>query len=316
MASRVFRKSSALLGRLRESAVRTVVGTGPGAQGSLDFRSTVGSCVDGNRYVSLQVVAQRMKSVGNIQKITAAMKMVAASRLKGAQMKMEKSRGLVQPLLRLLGDVPGASSGETMIIPVSSDKGLCGGINSTVVKFSKVVSSSSEGEPSMTIVGEKARGQLSKTYSSHLRNVILDVTKIPLTFATASMVTDIILGKGASKSQVIYNRFQSVISFKPTVATVLSVEGYENAADKGMNKFDEYELEGPGRSELLLDLAEFKMGAVLYNALLENSTSELGSRMQSMENSTKNAKDMLGKLTLLYNRTRQASITTDRKSVV
>ena len=113
-----------------------------------------------------------------------------------------------------------------MIIPVSSDKGLCGGINSTVVKFSKVVSSSSEGEPSMTIVGEKARGQLSKTYSSHLRNVILDVTKIPLTFATASMVTDIILGKGASKSQVIYNRFQSVISFKPTVATVLSVEGY------------------------------------------------------------------------------------------
>jgi hypothetical protein len=65
------------------------------------------SCVDGHRYVSLQVVAQRMKSVGNIQKITAAMKMVAASRLKGAQMKMEKSRGLVQPLLRLLGDVPG-----------------------------------------------------------------------------------------------------------------------------------------------------------------------------------------------------------------
>ena len=168
----------------------------------------------------------------------------------------------------------------------------------------------------MTIVGEKARGQLSKTYSSHLRNVILDVTKIPLTFATASMVTDIILGKGASKSQVIYNRFQSVISFKPTVATVLSVEGYENAADKGMNKFDEYELEGPGRSELLLDLAEFKMGAVLYNALLENSTSELGSRMQSMENSTKNAKDMLGKLTLLYNRTRQASITTELIEII
>ena len=68
----------------------------------------------GSRYVSLQVVAQRMKSVGNIQKITAAMKMVAASRLKGAQMKMEKSRGLVQPLTRLLGDVPG----EVKIVPI------------------------------------------------------------------------------------------------------------------------------------------------------------------------------------------------------
>ena len=145
---------------------------------------------------------------------------------------------------------------------------------------------------------------------------MLDVTKIPLTFATASMVTDVILGQDAPKNQIIYNRFQSVISFKPTVATVLSVEEYEKASDKGFNKFDEYELEGPGRSELLLDLAEFKMGAVLYNAFLENSTSELGSRMQSMENSTKNAKDMLGKLTLLYNRTRQASITTELIEII
>ena len=111
-----------------------------------------------------------------------------------------------------------------MIIPVSSDKGLCGGINSTVVKFSKVVSHSSEGETSLTVVGEKARGQLSKSYSHLLRNVMLDVTKIPLTFATASMVTDVILGQDAPKNQIIYNRFQSVISFKPTVATVLSVE--------------------------------------------------------------------------------------------
>jgi F-type H+-transporting ATPase subunit gamma len=75
-------------------------------------------------------------------------------------------------------------------------------------------------------------------------------------------------------------------------------------------------MEGPERSEFLLDLAEFNMGVVMYNALLENSTSELGSRMQSMENSTKNAKDMLGKLTLLYNRTRQASITTELIEII
>ena len=79
--------------------------------------------------MSLQIVAQRMKSVGNIQKITAAMKMVAASRLKGAQTKMEKSRGMVQPLIRMLGDQPGIEAEKTMIVPVSSDKGLCGGIN-------------------------------------------------------------------------------------------------------------------------------------------------------------------------------------------
>jgi len=299
-----------------------------------------------------------MKSVGNIQKITAAMKMVAASRLKGAQTKMEKSRGLVEPMFRMLGDQPGKSpltssifrsaivycvtqtvlksrlpsltvntlrvipaagidAEKTMVVPVSSDKGLCGGINSTVVKYSKVVSGVAEGnQTSMTIVGEKARGQLSKTYADSLKNVVVDLSKVPLTFAAASLVTDAILAEGAQKHQIIYNRFQSVISFKPTVATVYSSDEYEKAAENGSIKFDEYEMEGPERSEFLLDLAEFNMGAVMYNALLENSTSELGSRMQSMENSTKNAKDMLAKLTLLYNRTRQASITTELIEII
>jgi F-type H+-transporting ATPase subunit gamma len=265
--------------------------------------------------VSLQIVAQRMKSVGNIQKITAAMKMVAASRLKGAQIKMEKSRGIVQPLFRMLGDQPGIEAEKTMIVPVSSDKGLCGGINTTVVKYSKVVSGLSD-KSTMSIVGEKARAQLAKGEAEHVQNVIVDLSKIPLTFATASLVTDTILAEGAQKHQIVYNRFQSVISFKPTVATVFSSDEYEKAAEAGSIKFDEYEMEGPERSEFLLDLAEFNMGVVMYNALLENSTSELGSRMQSMENSTKNAKDMLGKLTLLYNRTRQASITTELIEII
>ena len=203
-----------------------------------------------------------------------------------------------------------------MVVPVSSDKGLCGGINSTVVKYSKVVSGLSEGETSMTIIGEKARGQLSKAYADSVKSTIVDTSKVPLTFATASLVSDAILAEGAQKHQIIYNRFQSVISFKPTVATVFSSEEYEKAAENGIIKFDEYEMEGPERSEFLLDLSEFNMGVVLYNAMLENSTSELGSRMQSMENSTKNAKDMLGKLTLLYNRTRQASITTELIEII
>jgi|TARA_B110000977_G_scaffold186804_1_gene253199 F-type H+-transporting ATPase subunit gamma len=265
--------------------------------------------------VSLQIVQQRMKSVGNIQKITAAMKMVAASRLKGAQTRMEKSRGLVVPLIRMLGDLPGIVTDTTMVVPVSSDKGLCGGINTTVVKYSKVVAGL-EPKTTMTIVGEKARAQLGKGNSDKVNGTIVDLSKIPMTFATASMVADTILAEGAQKHQIVFNKFQSVISFRPTVATVYSSDEYEKAAEAGQIKFDEYEMEGPERSEFLLDLAEFNMGVVMYNALLENSTSELGSRMQSMENSTKNAKDMLGKLTLLYNRTRQASITTELIEII
>lgn len=216
-----------------------------------------------------------------------------------------------------LRQIAGVKAEKTMVVPISSDKGLCGGINSTVVKYSKVVSGlSEEGETSMTVIGEKARGQLSKAYAESVKSTIVDLSKVPLTFATASLVTDAILAEGAQKHQIIYNRFQSVISFKPTVATVYSSEEYEKAAESGINKFDEYELEGPDRSEFLLDLAEFNMGAIMYNALLENSTSELGSRMQSMENSTNNAKDMLGKLTLLYNRTRQAAITTELIEII
>lgn len=123
----------------------------------------------------------------------------------------------------------------------------------------------------------------------------------------ASLIADGITKLGADKTQVVFNRFQSVISFKPTVATILSPAAIEKRAEEeGGLSFDQYEVEGPDRGELLLDLSEFQLAATLYNAMLENATSELGSRMQSMENSTKNAQDMLARLTLFYNRTRQA----------
>jgi F-type H+-transporting ATPase subunit gamma len=123
-------------------------------------------------------------------------------------------------------------------------------------------------------------------------------TKVPLTFGTASLVADAVMTEGAGKNQIIFHRFRSVMSFKPTVATVFSSEEYEKAAENGVIKFDEYEMEGPERSEFLLDLSEFNTGAVMYNALLENSTSELGSRMQAMENSTKNAR--VGRCRLIH----------------
>jgi len=270
----------------------------------------------GARHISLSDVKLRMKSVGNIQKITKAMKMVAASRLKGALVKCEQSRGLVAPMYRMLGDEPGVDVEKTTVVPVSSDRGLCGGINNTVVKYSKVLAALEETTPGFSIVGEKARSQMTKLFAEDIGSTIVDYTKVPVTFATASMVSDAILAQGSGKNHVIYNKFQSVISYRPTIATILSSEELEKAAENGLNKFDEYEMEGPDRGEFLLDLAEFQMGAVMYNAMLENSTSELGSRMQAMESSTKNASDMLNRLTLLYNRTRQAAITTELIEII
>ena len=144
----------------------------------------------------------------------------------------------------------------------------------------------------------------------------MDATKQPLTFGTASALAEQVAKDNEGKALIVYNRFVSAISFKPTIATVLSGEEYEKSAENLENKFDSYEVEGPDRGEFLLDLAEFKTGAVMYNALAENNTSELGSRMQSMESSSKNASEMLQKLTLLYNRTRQAAITTELIEII
>ena len=271
---------------------------------------------EGARGISLQAVKIRMRSVGNIQKITKAMKMVAASRLKGAQTKCEQSRALVQPFVRLLGDTPNAETERTVVVPISSDKGLCGGINTAVVKYTGVLKAINNGQAGLNIVGDKARSQLTRLYPENVSNVVVDTTKQPLTFSTASAIADSILAENSPKTHLVYNRFVSAISFKPTVVTCLNSEELEKAAEEGANAFDSYEIEGPDRSEFLLDLSEFKMGALLYNAMLENNTSELGSRMQSMENSSKNASEMLSKLTLLYNRTRQAAITTELIEII
>ena len=212
---------------------------------------------------------------------------------------------------------------KTLVVPITSDKGLCGGINSTVVKYTKVIDGvcgDMGSTSSLYVMGEKGRAQLARGATQNkLVGVLVDVAKPKdgITFASASLIADSLLGTGFEKLQLIYNRFQSVISFKPTVATLLSSAALEASGEAaGGLPFDQYESEGPDRAEFLLDLSEFHLAATLYNALLENSTSELGSRMQSMENSTKNAQEMLSKLTLYYNRTRQAAITTELIEII
>lgn len=226
------------------------------------------------------------------------------------------------PSLRAGAGGAGATAAKTTIVPVTSDKGLCGGINSTVVKYTKIVDGVADdfgSASSLVVVGEKGRAQLARGATAQkMAQCVVDTSKSKdgITFAMASMVADSLLRGGYDKLQVIYNRFQSVISFKPTVATLLSPAVLEASADEGGLAIDTYETEGPDRSEFLLDLSEFQLAATLYNAMLENSTSELGSRMQSMENSTKNAQEMLAKLTLYYNRTRQAAITTELIEII
>ena len=136
-----------------------------------------------------------------------------------------------------------------------------------------------------------------------------------LTFAQAAAVCETLLRTEYDAVRLVFNRFCSAISYKATVATVLSPDALEKAVEAG-GALDAYEVEGPDRAELLQDLAEFHLAATLFNAMLENNCSEQAARMAAMESSTKNATEILGKLTLTYNRSRQASITTELIEII
>ncbi|TVU30733.1 hypothetical protein EJB05_22369 [Eragrostis curvula] len=277
----------------------------------------------GARFVSTQIVRTRMKSVKNIQKITKAMKMVAASKLRAVQIRTENSRGLWQPFTALLGDAPSVDVKKNVIVAVTSDKGLCGGINSTSVKVSKALqklTSGAEKESKYVILGEKGKVQLIRDSKQNIELTVSELQKNPINYTQIAVLADDILKNVEFDAlRVVFNKFHSVISFKPTMTTILSPEAMEKESESGgkVGDLDSYEIEGgETKSEILQNLTEFQFSCVLYNGALENACSELGARMSAMDSSSRNAGDMLDRLTLTYNRTRQASITTELTEII
>ncbi|KAK3157395.1 hypothetical protein QOZ80_2AG0121240 [Eleusine coracana subsp. coracana] len=277
----------------------------------------------GARSISTQVVRNRMKSVKNIQKITKAMKMVAASKLRAVQIRTENSRGLWQPFTALLGDAPSVDVKKNVIVAITSDKGLCGGINSTSVKVSKALhklTSGPEKESKYVILGEKGKVQLIRDSKQSIEMTVSELQKNPINYTQIAVLADDILKNVEFDAlRVVFNKFESVISFKPTMTTILSPEIMEKESESGgkVGDLDTYEIEGgETKSEILQNLTEFQFSCVLYNGALENACSELGARMSAMDSSSRNAGDMLDRLTLTYNRTRQASITTELIEII
>ncbi|KAK6123113.1 hypothetical protein DH2020_043149 [Rehmannia glutinosa] len=277
----------------------------------------------GVRSISTQVVRNRMKSVRNIQKITKAMKMVAASKLRAIQTKAENSRGLWQPFTALLGDTPSVDVKKNVIVTISSDKGLCGGINSTSVKISRglhKLNAGPEKECKYVILGEKAKAQLVRDSKKDIELAFTELQKNPLNYTQVAVLADDILKNVEYDAlRIVFNKFQSVVAFVPTTSTVLSPEVVEREAEAGgkLGELDSYEIEGgETKSEVLQNLTEFQFSCVMFNAMLENACSEQGARMSAMDSSSRNAGDMLDRLTLTYNRTRQASITTELIEII
>ncbi|PWN90554.1 ATP synthase F1 gamma [Acaromyces ingoldii] len=269
---------------------------------------------------TLRELEQRIKSVKNIEKITKSMKMIASTKLTKAQRAMQAAKVYGQANNEVFeqSEATAPDGGRELYIVCSSDKGLCGGIHSSVSKRAKAefgkhggaaASADSTEGPSIVVLGDKAKAQLSRTLGKNIAVSFNQVGKDVPTFAEASAIADKIVSSGIKfdKVNIIYNAFVSAISFESRIMQVFSEESLEKAP-----KFGLYELE----EDTLKDLAEFSLANAIYAALAEGHAAEINSKQNAMDNASKNAGEMITNLGMAYNRGRQAQITNDLIDII
>ena len=285
---------------------------------------------------SLKDLRLRINSVKSTRKITSAMKMVAASKLRRAQTAAEQGRPYAVRMERMLGALAAGLAGQSgapplmvgtgrdqvhLLIAVTGDRGLCGGFNSSIARATRNLAQSliAEGKTvKILTVGRKGRDQLKRDFASLIVGGFEDIGKRGVAFAETDQIADRVLAlfeEGAfDVCTVVYNRFQSAIAQIVTRQTLipLPIPAVEEKKDASGAI---YEFE-PSEEAILADLLPRNLSVQLFRALLESNASEQGARMTAMDNATRNAGDMLNKLTVKYNRSRQAQITKELIEII
>tara|TARA_B100001093_G_scaffold502895_1_gene556504 strand:+ start:1872 stop:2753 length:882 start_codon:yes stop_codon:yes gene_type:complete len=285
---------------------------------------------------SLDDLKKRIKSVKSTQKITKAMKMVAAAKLRKAQENAENGRpysqkmqNIILNLTKSISDPENApkllvGTGKDKVylcVVLTADRGLCGGFNSNICKLakSKFKKILSEGkELKIITVGSKGLDQIKREYGKFVIKKFSFKDKKQITFQEADLVGKEII-ELFNKNQfdnciLFYNNFKNVITQIPQAQQVIPVEKFETDVNKKDESFF-YEFE-PDEDEILEDLLPKNISTQVFKAFLENAASEQGSRMTAMDNATRNAGDLVDKLTINYNRSRQASITKELIEII
>lgn len=273
---------------------------------------------DGVRYASLKALSIRIKSVSGTSKITKAMKLVAASKLKGAESRMNAMRPFAKGMMDFMGakNPVGEDDAPTKhaIVAVSSDKGLCGGINTFISKAVRlnIASDAAKGiESSVTLIGQKSAAQLKREFEDKFVFAADEVYMVPPNFTLCAALAEEVLKQDFDQLTIYYNKFKSVISFDVVPEASKSLPSLLEAESMDEIEFDGGEGMDGDKDVVLTDLYEFYVATSIYSALLESSSSEQASRMSAMENATNNSRDLLNKLSLQYNRGRQAKITNE-----
>ncbi|KIK55511.1 hypothetical protein GYMLUDRAFT_76466 [Collybiopsis luxurians FD-317 M1] len=269
---------------------------------------------------TLREIELRLKSVRNIEKITKSMKMIASTKLSKAQKAMQAGKlygAANAEVFETTKEEPAGS--RKLFLVISSDKGLCGGIHSSVTKATRraitnapdspIPGVSVDSDSPVMVVGDKSKAQLSRIYAGNFKLTFNQIGRDVPTFADAAGVADLVMKSNVEFDSVVivYNKFVSAISYE---AAAMEVKG-ESALKKN-ESFNKYEME----DDFTKDLFEFSLANALFATLAESHACEQSARRNAMDNASKNASDMIGSLTMQYNRGRQAAITNELVDII
>lgn len=287
---------------------------------------------------SLKALRARINSVKSTRKITSAMKMVAASKLKRAQTQAEAARPYAERMQRMLAALAGSAKGSPtapqmlvgtgrdqvhLLVVVTADRGLAGGFNTNVGRAARAAIQRLEAQGKtvkVITIGRKGRDYLKREYASRLVEEYSFAGKKRVEFNDVTEIGEKITAMLASGEfdvcTLVYNRFVSVVSQIPTEQTIVPLqvgETEEETPTTAPHAIYEFE---PDEETILAALLPRNMAIQLFGALIESAAGEQGARMAAMDNATRNAGDMINRLTLNYNRTRQANITRELIEII
>ena len=280
---------------------------------------------------NLKAIRNRVRTVKNTQKITRAMKLVAGAKLRRAQDAVTASRPYATMMQRVIGSIT-VTLGEdathplfrveetpkrVLLVPMTSDRGLCGPFNSSILRTTEKYlkrSATVYEQIALAVVGRKGRDYFKRRDATLINDAVIENTVADLSSANVlgKLLTDRFAKGEYDEVYLVFNEFKSALSQEVVFEKLLPLDAaaFTAQADSGAYKANEYEFE-PSRKELLEDMVPRYVESQIYRALLESYASETGSRMTAMDNATKNAGDLIDRLSLQMNRARQAAITTE-----
>lgn len=268
----------------------------------------------------------QIQSTKNIKKITSSMKMVSAAKLKGDENRLARATAFNSWTHAVSsGPMPIENAtydgfpDKVLLVPFTSDKGLCGGVNSYVTRATRAMMKTLEAQGKtmdVVVIGDKGRSQMKRLAPENIKRSATDVVS-PGTFALASGLASELIAQGAAEDYdavvLIYNKYINAATYTQMYKVITPLKAETEGGDELL---ETYTFEPDEKSEAFIDMYEYLLASECFHSFMDSATSEQSSRMTAMENASKNANDMIDSLTLKYNRVRQARITTELIEII